>query len=361
MSRMVRRSFRNVLIGLLLLLPCFAVRAQLPAEAALAASDWPLAVERAEAALAAGGLPVAQWTQLQRVLGIARARLGEGEQARRAFICALALEPGLRLSSGEVVEVRSPFMEARGFWSEQPDRLSATATLSEDQLALIVSLVDPAALTARVLVRVRAVGQSQFVEFSFAPSSSFLVPLDALKPTRGVEFSLALIDENANRLWALGSDAQPERQLREPAGGVSAPAAPRTATEVQRAPSPRSPLPFYIGASAALVVAAGATTVAAVSHAERERLARHWNRAECDGEGATRGDVCAREHKLIMRYQRLAWGLYAAGAAGILAGVVTLVAAPTRTRRDRAAAPKARALRCGPGPGALGLECGATF
>lgn len=357
------RSVWSALVGWLLVLSCAAAEAQPTAEQALDASDWPAAVERAERVLGAGGLPTAQWTALQRVLGIARARLGEGEAARRAFICALALDPSLRLAASEAVEVRSPFMEARGFWSEHAERLAASATLSDDHAALLVTLMDPAALVARVVVRVRGVGQTQYVESSYAPSSSFPVPLEALTPGRGVELSLTLIDENANRLWQRGTDAEPLRLGLAPApAAVAASATASRAAELDRgAQRVVSARPFYIGAALSLVVAAGSVAVAGVSHAERERLAARWNTARCAGDGDTRGEVCGRERTQIKRAERMAWGFYALGAAGLVAGVVTLAAAPTKKQRDRAQRRAGRAFRCDAGPGLVGIGCSAAF
>jgi hypothetical protein len=360
-NRSVLRPVWRLLLGWLLLLSSTGVEAQLSAEQALSASDWPGAVERAERALSAGGLPSAQWTALQRILGIARARLGEGDAARRAFICALALDPTLRLAPSETVEVRSPFMEARGFWSEHPAHLAASATLSDDQTALLVTLIDPAALVARVLVRARTAGQTQYVESSHAPSSSFPVPLEALTSGRSVELSLALIDENANRLWQLGSDAEPLQLSPTVVAARAAGASAGAATPVPNAQRMTSARPYYIGAALSLVVAAGAAALAGVSHAERERLAERWNAAKCAGEGDTRGEVCARESTQIKRAERMAWGFYALGAAGLIAGVVSLAAAPTQKQPDRAQRRAGRAFRCAAGPGLVGIGCSAAF
>jgi hypothetical protein len=97
--------------------------------------------------------------------------------------------------------------------------------------------------------------------------------------------------------------------------------------------------------------------VAGVSHAEREQLAKRWNSADCEGDGSTRGEVCAHEHDQLERDQRLAIGFYAVAGAGLVAGIATLIAAPRKERRPRAQ----QALRCGSGPGLVGLACAGRF
>jgi hypothetical protein len=358
---MLRRTLLCVLLVVCESWLSVPARAQAPAERALSRGDFAKARELAEAALQAGAVKPAQWTSLQHTLGVASAHLGEAEQARRAFVCALALDPDLRLPADESVDVRSPFMEARGFWSQHAQRLAASASLSEDRQALVVSLVDPAALVARVLVQARGVGQSRFVEFALPTASSMLLSLEQLPTQAGVEFTLALIDENANRLWQLGSEDAPLSSGRahsqpEPTGEPQ-PAAPPLPPPA--APAARSARGYYAGAAVSLLVSAGAFVVAGMSHRERERLAARWNSADCDGEGDTRGEVCKRERDQLEHQQRLAIGFYALGGVGLAVGIASLLLAPRRARSDSAGA--LRALRCQSGPGLVGVECGGKF
>jgi hypothetical protein len=175
------------------------------------------------------------------------------------LIGALALAPDLRLSNEASVEVRSAFMEARGFWSQHPARLSAAATLSDDRLALLVSLVDPAALAARMIVRVRAAGRGAFVESALPLASTMMVSLEPFAGAEAFEYSLALIDENGNRLWQAGDDDS-TLKLGERATGASAPPKavpepPRARTERPSRPV-RSPRPYYVGATISLACGA---------------------------------------------------------------------------------------------------------
>ncbi len=357
---------RSVRPLLLLLVACCGLRtsaafAQVASvERAFAAGDYAQAAELAELQLTEGGLKPAQWTLLQRILGSAHARLGRAEPARRAFIGALALEPTLRLADDQPVEVRSPFMEARGFWSQHAERLGASAALSDDHLALIVSLVDPAALAARVIVRVRAAGQASFVESSLPPESTLLVSLETLGAPAGIEYSLALIDENANRLWQLGDDDAP-LSVGEPNPATTPLVAvpPVSTPPAARAQGASAPLsrPYYIGAAISFLAAGGAAVVAGLSHREREHLAERWNEARCGGAGTTRAELCGRERDQLKRHERLAVGFYSLAGAGLVAGILSLALVP----RAQRVSPDARALRCTAGPGLAGLACSAAF
>lgn len=337
--------------------------AQHSAAQKLAAGDDAAPVQLAEAAIFAGALKPEQWAELQFTLGVARARAGDAERARRAFIAALALDPNLRLPTNETIDVRSPFMEARGFWSQHAERLSASAELSDDRKALLVSLVDPAALVARLVVRARSAGQGRFVETALPTESTVMVSLEALPVAAGVEYTLALIDENANRLWQAGTDAAPLRVgALEPkltaAPVTPAPKAAHTApaSAPAAAAKPVSARPYYVGAAVSLIVSAAAFAVAGVNHVQRQDLAAQWNSGQCDGDGTTRGEVCADEHDELKQKQRIAIASYAVGGAGLLAGIVTLILAPSRSERRATSA-----VRCQSGPGTLGVACGTKF
>jgi hypothetical protein len=111
------------------------------------------------------------------------------------------------------------------------------------------------------------------------------------------------------------------------------------------------------------VVGLGAVGGAAALHAERESLAARWNAGNCTGPGVTRGEVCASERSAISTNEVLAGILYGVGGAAIAAAVVIAIVAPTPT--GESASPQGTAepitVRCGLGPGDLGVACGARF
>jgi hypothetical protein len=340
--------------------------AQEPAavEHALADGDFPEVRRLASTALAQGARTRAELLTFYRALAVAQARLGESEEAQRSFVCLLALDPAFKLDADAPVEVRSPFMEARGFWSLHADRLSGAAELSADASTLWVSLRDPAGLVSRILVHVRFQGQARYLERVLTPSEDLTISLQALGPSASVvEYTLALLDPNANRIWELGTDAQPERlstpavaPLPTPVGDVT----PAVHEPAEQGPV-RSRTPYIWSGALALALGAGATAAAAYAHYERQQYAARWNDGDCHGSGFTRGSLCKREHQHVTDFERWAIGAYAAGGVALIAGTVLLLVAPRERGDKRNDAPKATALGCGEGPGWIGITCRKRF
>jgi hypothetical protein len=257
------------------------------------------------------------------------------------------------------IEVRSAFMGARGFWSLHPEPLGASAKLSEDGSTLIVSLRDPAQLVARVLVHVRGEGQAGYAEYVLAPNKSLSISLSALPNRARVEYTLALLDENANRVWFEGSDAQPE-QLLGPGVLLSATPAPESCAQLP-APDRRAPRPYYWGAGASFALAAGLAAGAGYAHWQRQQFAARWNEGHCHGGGVTRGSICAHERDRLDHFEHLAVGLYAASAASLIGGAAALLLAPARGARREAEVARPSAWRCQRGPGQIGVGCATSF
>src|SRR5436190_1310919 len=81
-------------------------------------------------------------------------------------------------------DLRSPYLEARGFWSSQAAPLEATASLTDDLAGLIVVVSDPAQMAARVRLRVRLLGDASFSEVVRPPDARTLFPLGRLRQMR---------------------------------------------------------------------------------------------------------------------------------------------------------------------------------
>jgi hypothetical protein len=315
---------------------------------------------RAEATqlLESGASGAEQLVQIHRVLGEASARLDDEQQAVRSFTALLALDPNFRVERNAPDQVRSPYMEAAGFWTDQPVRLGVDVRAAEDRDVLLVQAVDPGNVAARVRIRARLAGGT-YVELVRPTSAPFEVALNGMRENRRVEYSIALIDEFGNRLHQRGSDATPETIT------IEAPVVPVVVTPppTQVPVTPPDPLPFYIAAGVVGVVGLGAVGGAAALHAERESLAARWNAGNCTGPGVTRGEVCASERSAISTNEVLAGILYGVGGAAIAAAVVIAIVAPTPT--GESASPQGTAepitVRCGLGPGDLGVACGARF
>ena len=310
------------------------------------------------ASIEAGTRTGGELAPLYLALARSAALLGDEEQARRAFTVLLALEPGFRLDREEPDEVRSPYLEARGFWSARPSPLGVDLTLSADARGVAMHVTDPGKLSARVRVRVRLEGATEFMEMVRMPESDLTVPVDGLERAAGLDVNVALLDEYGNRLLERGSDTLPEHlvaaRVEAESHGKAGRRRTRASTEPELALRRRR---FHLGAAVSLAVGAGALTWAVVAHLQREQLAQRWNRGDCEGSGTTRASVCASERSDLERQQTTAAVLYGLGGAALAAGLVLLATAPARSVER----PRARALACARGPGLVGVACALRF
>lgn len=288
---------------------------------------------------------------LYRVLGLAAAYTNDDEAARVAFTQWLALEPEGRLERTLPDEIRSPFMEARGFWSASTVRLGATGELAENLTGILVRVTDPSSMAARVRVRVRLPGGA-WADAVRPPAAELVVATPGLGTVRSLDYSLTFLDEHGNRIWQDGTDAAP-RHLEVPSAVAVSDGVPVVPTA-----QPSDATGFHIGAVIAAVVAVGAVVGAAIAHSERERLAGLYNGdgSGCTGNGALRQDVCAPQRSGITGGETAAIVLYSVAGAAAVTAAVLLAIAPSSSSSESDVA-----LRCGPGPGLIGLTCGGSF
>lgn len=333
---------------------------------ALSASE----AHEAQQTVAQGGASAEQLIALYERMGRTAARGGDEETASAAFVRLLALSPSYRLPANESELVRSRYMEARGFWAAHAERLGVAARWSEQGSALIVTVTDPAQLSARVRVRWRKVGRSDYLETVRLPNSQIEVPTGVTADVAELEIALALLDEHGNRLVERGSDGAPERvRIRqavalEPAPVAAHPAQlyvatnkvaaqPATASSLQRR---RLLIASGVSGGVALIAGAGALW----AYRLREEQAQRWNRGRCDGTGLTRATLCAEERHRVARWQRVAIGLAATAGAALVGAALFSLLAPAG--RERAPGAESSALfHCHAGPGELGLGCTATY
>ncbi|MFT3922969.1 MAG: hypothetical protein QM778_10575 [Myxococcales bacterium] len=368
--------FAALLYGVLWALPRAASAQGLPADVRAAE----LATQaRAQAAIESGELEPAEYARALRDLAVSSAQLSDAAAAQQAFVSLLALDPQFRLEKSLPDHVRSPYLEARGFWSAHAQPLSVEVVREGARLRTRVS--DPAGLVARVRMRVRAAGSAEYRETVVPPSAELHFASDA-SDAQALEYGVTLLDGHGNRLLKVGTDASPRSLPAAAPAPVAAPAAkvatPQVAaantepvkTEPQRA-APAEPASsrrhkwrityLALGASA-LALGAGALGVGVRANIEREHLADRWNHADCDGSGVTRAEVCADEKARLTNMQRLAVGFYAGGAAALATGVLLLVLAPSRSG-SQGERPKVaqRAVRCGGTLGLFGVTCSGAF
>ncbi len=356
-SKVFRSGMCVLAVCLIAWLPVARAQETAYANAAWLRGDFAQACQLARASIESGTHTAAELVSLYRILGLASARQGDLESARLAFTTALALDPNFRLRDA-APEVRSPYMEARGFWSEHPTPLAVTLSVTDARNALLLAITDPADLSVRVLLRVRGNEREPFLEVVQPRASELSIRFDSSQAQQ-LEYSVALLDQFGNRLWQAGSEQQPLLlNLKPPHASdvLERPALPTVRAEsADGAPATR-PRRYLVAGSMLLVLGAGSLTGAVLAHLKREQLANDWNHFRCHGDGSTRGMVCANERERISMQEKLAAGLYGLGGATLVAGVLLIALGPARSK-----APDRISVRCTGGPGELGAQCSLAF
>lgn len=303
---------------LLVATPAFALSpSALDAERAYQNVDFGNTRAFAQQALEEGGATREQTARLYVLLGISAAAQGNNNDAKQAFIVALAVNPELKLDKSLSPKFRDAYLEAQGFWAAASERLALSAKPGSDSEHLIVRLGDPASLVSKVELHLAARGVSprQTYTLKAAPTTRFALPA----PVRGhdYEYALRALDRYGNVLIEQGSDADPLLG-RAPRSASSAPASqPPTP-----APAGRSYfLPITLG-----LAGVGAAAAGIVFHLKREEAARDWNGPGCESPGQTRIAQCQSIDHDRQTYERLAIGSYAAGGALLTGSVISLIA-----------------------------------
>lgn len=180
------------------------------AEAAYGEIDFEAVLREASAALESGGNTAAQLERVYELIGIAAAATGDEERSRDAYVKMLALNPEAQVDTNLAPRLRSPFMEARGFWSSRTDRLEVEVRLVRRDRSVRVVLSDPLDMAVEVRVRTRIAGE--FVNYDdervqAAPST--LVEVEGLPDAPQIEYVLDVLDGFGNRLASLGNEDEP--------------------------------------------------------------------------------------------------------------------------------------------------------
>jgi len=291
-----------------------------------------------------------------RDLAIAKANAGDAEGSRRAFTALLALDPTFRLAKEEPDLVRSPYLEARGFWESQSLPFGATGELDDAKSLLVVRIVDPGNLGSRVRIRVKQPDGTRFSETVLPLEPTQRVTLKRTPgSTEDVAYNLAILDEHGNRLLESGTDQAPI---------VIAAKKPLPAPVViaqPKLPAPAKIAPRTVIAGLSFSVAAGAVLGGVIATLKREDLADSWNSGDCSGEGLTRGERCKNEHDRIGVMEKVAGGLYGVGAVALVGGVVALLLPHKHHEQQKSATSPQVSLACSSGPALLGLSCSARY
>ncbi len=330
--------------------PSTATSGLAAAEHAYQEVDFATMHDQATHAVETGGATHDETARLHVLIGIAAAALGQDEEAKRAFIVALGLDPTLKLDHTLSPKIREPYLEAQGYWGAYPERLSLRARAAADGQHLLVELVDPGHLVTRIGLHVRSVGSPAFEAHTVDAERVARFPLPRDARSLGFEFFASGIDDHQNVFVELGNEGDPRVVRGSPEDG-SEPG--RTAAQ---APRQRSYLlPIVLGAAG--VAAAG---VGVGFQLEREAAAREWNGPGCEKPGVSRIGQCANVDSRRRLDEAAAIGAYTAAGVLVTGGVVALLLgrAPS-LERPSATARTSRLVRCAlAGPG---LSCVGRF
>lgn len=236
--------------ALLLSLPAHAQDHLAAAEAAYGQIDFEAVLTEASAALEQGGNSPRQLTRIYELIGIAAAASDDEERSRDAYVKLLALNPEAQVDTNLAPRLRSPFMEARGFWSSRTDRLDVEVRLVRRSNGMRIVLSDPLDMAVEIRVATRIAGE--FVDFDqqrVEAQPSTLVEVTGLPDAPQIEYVVDVLDDYGNRILSLGTEDEPRVIGEAPAVGPVA------------GPSERGGFPTWawvaIGVVAAGAVAAG--------------------------------------------------------------------------------------------------------
>ncbi|HET9956095.1 MAG TPA: hypothetical protein VFQ61_16425, partial [Polyangiaceae bacterium] len=311
------------------------------AESAFRDIDFERCAAAAARALESGGRGLHETARLYSLLGISLAALGQHDEAMRAFVKMLAIEPEQRVESSLSPKLRAPYLDAKGFWGTTSERLRARVEFGPH--GVTVRITDPVGMASKLRIATRGSAESTWQTTNHAAA-----PVVELAHRAGdeLEFTLSLLDEHGNTIHELGSQGAPEhlRRPRSIARLAPSSALDRAGEEVR--PSRAHPLPWVTAGLA--VLGAGATATGVYFHVQREARASEWNGPDCERPGLTRGAQCASIDEARRRDQTLAIGLYTAGGTLLTGALVTYLLWPgsARTEAAFACSPSAAFLGC---------------
>ena len=159
-------------------------------------------------ALEYGGNSVKQLVRIYELIGIAAAAEGDEEASRDAYIKMLALSPDAEVDESIAPQLRSPFMEAKGYWSSKSEGLSVRTRYVGNQNKLRATLTDPLGMGSELVLHFRPEGDgSEYTEARVASDEDKLMFEVGEGP---VEYYLELVDEYDNSLYSVGTEFEPE-------------------------------------------------------------------------------------------------------------------------------------------------------
>lgn len=291
------------------------------ARKAYAEVDYDSTRTLARVSLERGGNGRAATAELYLLWATAAAALGQAEEARTAFLFALAADPALKLDKSLSPKIRAPYLEARGALSGADGKPPLEVTLQRRKQELELGLHDVLRVAASIELATRADETSEFVKrrVDAAPAPRVATPQGS-----ELQFFLRVLDTHGNVLLELGSEEEPRR--------LALVSSTKPSPTAEKPENQASSAPYYwtAGALATLGLAAGGLTTA--MYVRREDAAREWNGSSCEQPGSPRGQQCANVDDRRRRAENLALGFGAASGALLLGSLVTVLLAPSGSR-----------------------------
>lgn len=179
------------------------------AETAYEHVDLEGTLEHAQRALEEGEHDLRQLVRIYELIGVAAAALDQDEESRDAYLRMLALAPDAQVDRNLSPQMRSPFLEARGYWAAHSERLEATATFVRAQGAIRVELSDPLDMARSVVVHARVGDEGEFSEVSEDAARTTVAPIPGADRASRVDYYVTVLDEYGNHIIELGSATEP--------------------------------------------------------------------------------------------------------------------------------------------------------
>jgi hypothetical protein len=313
------------------------------AERAYKDVDFETQLAQATRALKEGHHDPATLANIYRLLGIAHAALDSPDAAKQDFMKLLAIDRDVALEHVLSPRLRTPYMEARGFWDVSRARLELGLGFDPHSGDLEITLTDPLQMGSRV--RVVAGANEPLAVAEQDTATRFVIAADALAGHAGRPLLVELLDPYENVILA--------RVLTPPPPSVATPRTPNPPPSMSLTPRASSTLPLVLAGSALLALGVGVT-----AHVVRENDAAEWNGSGCEQLGrGSRADQCGNIDDRRRSAQNIAFIGYTASGALLAASVLSYLLASNLEHEPQ----PEDSVACGMSLEGFGLSCNTVF
>lgn len=181
--------------------------------------DYERARNVAQQTLDAGGHGPAETARLHELIASTSALLSDDDAAAVAYRRLLAIEPDAAVDPSVPPHLRTPYLQARGWWGARRARFDASVRLLPSPtrgLRIVVELSDPAEMADTILLRLRAPGQPQFEErrLEAAPqtvleAAELNVASEVANTAPRFDYTVAVLDGQGNTVLERGTALEP--------------------------------------------------------------------------------------------------------------------------------------------------------